>query len=40
MYGYALSQLLSNREFEFVKYLPMFTFDFIMNYNEESNIGY
>ena len=40
MYGYALSRPLPYREFEFVEYLSMITFDFIMNYDEESNISY
>ena len=34
MYGYAFSQLLPYRGFEFVEY------EFIMNYNKDSDIGY
>ena len=40
MHKYALSQLFRYEGFKFFEYLSMFTFDFVMNYNEESNIGY
>ena len=40
MCGYALSKSLPCAEFEFIEYLSMFTFDFIMNYDEEIDIGY
>lgn len=40
MYGNALSQLLPYQLFEFVEYLSLFTFDFFINYNKESDIGY
>lgn len=40
MHKHALSRPLPYREFEFAEYLLMITFDFIMNYDEESNISY
>ena len=40
MYGYASSVPLPYRGFEIAEYWSMFTFDFIMNYNENSHIGY
>ena len=36
MYGYALLQSVSYAEFEFVEYLPVFTSDFIMNYDKKT----
>ena len=40
MHEYALSQLFRYEGFKFFEYFSMFIFDFVMNYNEESNIGY
>ena len=37
---YPLFRPLPYRGFEFVVYLSMFAFDFIMNYNKESDVGY
>ena len=40
MCGYALSQSLPYAGLDFVEYLSVFTFDFTMNYDKESDIGY
>ena len=40
MYGYALLQPVSYAGFEFVEYLPVFTPDFIMNYDKKTNADY
>ena len=39
-YGCTLSQLLRYGRFDYVEDISVFTHDFIINYNENSDLGY
>lgn len=39
-YRWALSQLLAYARFDYVEDISMFTHDFIINYNKNSDLGY